>query len=847
VPPENRLKKLIDTTLSSDESGSRLKPLAGRRPSVIGDYFSGLKQPIQQLGSAFSGDPEMRGLPPTPDTPDSLAGAMGKSTMEGVLLGTPMGAVATTVPRAAAGASRLRSVVQNIVSDIGQTFSRAPGRFALVEGALGGTSGAGGYIAQERFPDSDAAKFIGEVAGGMGPPLLISGTKAVGRGIRTAADYTPITGPFLRTWDQVKRSMDSATAGARATERFQRAAPDPESVISSMGEDLLPDARAIMTPAQLSGQPGLLSLEKTLIESSDQFSEKSAEQLQKLNEIIRGSLSSRAGGSEAARQSLEETRAAYRNLLNARVEMAAAKADEQIARIIPGLPADEANRIAALQLTRALRESNDMEDHLYSLIDTKAVAPTSHTTRALREVRSEMGKTGRGDIPVFAERFFDPSNKMYLGRTTSILEMRNAQSKLREIARNSRSGTGAGVNLNRARIADNLANAITQDIALTSGANPQAIQNAVTFSREQAEVFRRGTVGRLLRTASSGDQVPEALTLVESIGLGGPRGAQAFEEIMSAAENPEMRGAIDAFLKHDFIKKTVTGGEFNPSAAQAFLKNNEDILSRFPGSRDQILKIVGADDALKMSQDLQKAGKYFDDPIVSKASLFIEKGPEKAFSDVLGSRNPVREMDKLVDMVGRDGTGEALEGLKSGFYEFLMSKSDVNGVISGRKLAEIINVPKSRQAIKSLLSEGEFERLQTLVRTAERADAARLAASSKEGILGDELSGTLEAGLGILGAAFGRHTSSALGGGTVQIPGIMANRFRSLGKAGLLNPARRLVIDALQDEKLFKEVLLAVIREPEKPLSAVAVRRFNAWAAFAAADLLDSEEEKNGK
>jgi hypothetical protein len=74
----------------------------------------------------------------------------------------------------------------------------------------------------------------------------------------------------------------------------------------------------------------------------------------------------------------------------------------------------------------------------------------------------------------------------------------------------------------------------------------------------------------------------------------------------------------------------------------------------------------------------------------------------------------------------------------------------------------------------------------------------------------------------------------------------MAERFRSLGRAGLLNPAKRLVIDALQDENLFKEVLMATIENPTGPLTPQATRRLNAWAASAGLGAMEQEEETNG-
>ena len=857
----SRMRALVSDEKQEKEQdtfSSKIKSAVGVERSFLQDFGAGARQPVEQMASMFSGNPELRGLPPVQPAPESLGGRMGQMASESALMSLPLGAMAKGVQPAAQTAGAIRGALQNTVSSIGRGFSQSPTRFVATEGALGASAGAGGYFAEQRFPDSEAARFVGEIAGGIAPSALMGGASMTARGVESLARYSPVAGTVLRTWDDVKRMMDATTAGTRATERFGRAVDSPDSALQAMDDDLLPEAREIMTPAQLSGQSGLLSLEKSLIESSDKLADKSAEQLIRLNDVIRNSMTTRTGASAAAVQSLEDTRQNYRNLLNERLSVAARRTDEAINRMVPGTSAEDANRIASVQLDRALKDANTMEGELFGLVDQSAIAPTTNTSNALRDAMGEMGRTGMRNIPPYARQFFDHQSTEYLGSTASVRELRNAQSSLREIARNARQGSGRSVNLGLARIADNLANAITDDLSLTDGANPELIKNAVAFSREKNEAFRQGSVGRILRTATDGgDLVPPALTLVDSIGLSGPRGAQAFDEIMDAAafasQNAGFEGtgglydAMDSFVKHDFLSRVVRNGEVSDSAVNTFLRNNEGILNRFPQIRQDIDNVLSSSNRLEAANEMRKAFKYFDDPDVSKAALFIKKGPEDAFKSVMESRSPRAEMRTLIDLVSQDQTGSALEGLKAGFFEYLVGQADQNGFISGAKLSDITGSVKGRGAIESLFTEAERNRLYTIVRTAERLDAARAARPSKEGIIGDELSGAVQTTLGILGAAFGRETSSNLGGGTVQIPGIMAERFRSLGRAGLLNPAKRLVIDALGDERLFREVLLPSVNNPGSPLSAQGTRRLNAWAAAAAMNLNESEDQGDGE
>ena len=89
------------------------------------------------------------------------------------------------------------------------------------------------------------------------------------------------------------------------------------------------------------------------------------------------------------------------------------------------------------------------------------------------------------------------------------------------------------------------------------------------------------------------------------------------------------------------------------------------------------------------------------------------------------------------------------------------------------------------------------------------------------------------AGLG--GAASGRIYAHKLGlAGTVQIPGIMASRFRDLVASGVRDPATRLIKDAVGDEKLFLELLNAKTLDGTLPDKAI--KRLNAWAVVVAAE-----------
>ena len=898
------LRNLVNNTDSADSDGAaRAQRLRVLSQNPIEQFGAGFARPFQALGnmaiSAMSGDPRLRenadrmlrGEPPLPveePLPETLSGRIGEVAAESFLTALPFGAAVSRLKPAADVINKttptLRNnaiAMQNMLSSAGQTFRAKPIRILAAETALGATSGAGGFYAEQMFPESDAARLVGEILGGVAPSALSAAAKPtaafvmkgvrpaaafVGRGLDTATNVFPtaaIAKSFVRqTWEDVAKAKDPATAGGRAAGRFGRARGEmsPEDVIAAMDEDLLPEARVLMTPAQLSGVPGLLSLERSLAETTDTLRNKRLEDLERLNTIIRDAF--RGPGDITQTQSaIDATRTHYLNLLNERLRLATIRTDESIQRMLPELGEEGANRIARRELESAYKDSTTQEGQLFRLVDQNAITPTVNIQSELNILRREAGETGAGSIPDYAINFFSKKSENFLGDSTSLQEMRNAQSELREIARNAYQG--ASPNRNLGRIANRLANAITDDLAMAQGSSsPESLANAINFSREKNNVFSEGTVGKILRIGGdSGDVVPEMLTLTQTMGQMGIRGANAVDEIINAASfardsagyagQDNLAGALGSFMNNEFILAATKQGKVNVNRAQTFLTNNQVILDRFPEVRSAIESAIESGIAQDSSKFLRKAGiSTIDSPEVSKAVLLMNKGANAAFDSILTSRNSILETRKVIEMLGKDETGEALSGLKQGFFDYLISKGEVGDVISGDKLANFIDSPNVRGVIHTLFDTQERTRLYTIIRTAQRADSARTAAPSVEGITGDKISRSANTVLGILGAAYGRQISTNLGGGTIQIPAYTASLFRDLGASGMANPAKRLIVSALGDEKLFRQIVMGqgvdAAAGGTSQLTPEASRRLNAWAAGALvrAGLGDEEQEQ---
>ena len=789
--------------------------------------------------------------------PGAAARFAGATVAAGPIIGRAAGLVSRPVP-AATRVGRLKQFPKKIAAQAGETFAKAPLKTTAIETGFGATAGAGGFVATKIFPDSGAAKFVGEILGGVAPSLTPTGLA-----VRAAGG--------VRNLFQIARRPFTEVGGRRrAAARAQRATP-PEQRVKALEEldrptTLDPESgRPALTPTQQTGDPGLLSLERAVMESSEELVREADSQIAQANTIIQNSLRNLGKGPPStAVAPFEAGRRYLTSLLEARVRIAAQRVDERIAELGPKATREQVNRIAREEIEAASRAARTQERELYAVIPENSAVPFTQSQAQFETFKAQLGKAQQSDIPGIARRFLDRKSDDFLGKTddvTTIKEMRALQSQLRQVARNARAGDKR--NLNKARIADGLADSITEDLAHTSG-GPEvadAVSMAVAFSRDLNDRFTRGTIAKLRgRGVSGGDRVPAGLTLEASIGVTGPKAREALHDIMRAFKSPEAPGSgliIDAtedFIRIRFLKETFEQGRLNVRSAQRFLSQNDEILGRLPNVRRQINEVIESGEALALAER-QRTRISLGDPRVSKAIMLIEKGPQETFRQIsqLKPAQAAREVQKLVNRVNRDATGEALSGLKSGFVEFVLSSArgrarDAKGVqfVSGFALRDALSVPGTRAAANRLFSKAELNRLGIITRDLIRLERRLSVKLAPEGIIGDKPSKVLETVAGIVGAGVGRSQARRVGiGGTVQIPGIMANRFRELVAAGVKDPASRLIRDAVEDEALFRELLQAPIEAETRKLSKRAGRKLNAWAAAVLAEHGATIQEEN--
>ncbi len=799
--------------------------------------------------SSFRNFFEALGIGPGPgeEDPPSIEKSAGELVGAGATILLPFGRAAKGVTQVVRGQRAAPTTIAGrTVHQMAQHAIDNPKSFLAIEAAAGATGGAAGFVVEQKFPNSPTAKVMAEMAGAITPAGLVGVTKLA---------FTTVGARVARNFIQ---SFGKEAGKGRAEKRLTTLARDKDLAASELAADDALGGTAL-TPAQATGDEGLLSLEKAVIDSSEQLKAQADLQIANATNVLRESLA-QVGRGVPVKRTVDTLRAArdhLNSLLDMRMRIAARKADELIADLAPGATRSEANLIVEKEVEDALEAANFQLAQLFDAVPdtTKVTAKPLKKKWEKRLKKTPLAQ--REDLPGIAARLLgkekdavDPEfqeafaaaglvDDEALGRfadKVSIRELQGLRSKLLEDARAAR----ASGKFNAAR----LASATADDVLEAMGATRDAVRGevgeqlrlALDFAADIKKRFNTGFVRKLLRPDPQGGEfIPGALILEQSVGKGGPRARLESDQLQAAVaetgDQPALRSAIEDFLLDDFERRVTRGG-LTLAKAENFFKRHQDVLDDFPELNARLEAATEAEATSIATGTRAKAVSVIArDPRKSRAAVFLKEPAEDGIARA--AKLPESEagavMATLVRKAGKDTTGDALKGLKTSFGEFLLDKSSsakttIEGefIVNGSVLKRLLEKPGPVKAMaQNLFDGGELSRLDIIAKTALKVEKATKATAQK-GILADTQSILFSTMLGVGGAFVGRK----LGTGTIQAPAFIANLFRRIGAKLTQDPAKKLIIDAQQDAELFEALLHPV---DDIPLSAR--RQINAWAA----------------
>lgn len=737
---------------------------------------------------------------------------------------------ATTVPLGVVGAA---SRTARAGGAILQSFRQAPGRFVGLETAAGVGGGLGAATARELFPESQLAEAGGEVAGAVANPVQLGAAlarAATPRLRRTVTIFTP--------------KGQQRRAGIDLLEN----AENPEAVRSVIGNREFQES--ILTPAQTTGDRGLMTLERSAARFSAQAERRFADTVDEINSALRVQLDELPGPGQPlqARQVLDAEVTRLEGLIDANVDAALRIARQQVDDLggLDVVSRTKQNNIVRRQLEEARAAARVQEAELWNAVPGNAVVPTTAVENGYAALVGARARTAAPeDIPAFIHEFLQPTKGITkLGgtsKTATVDELSALRSRILGEVRKE-GALGAGANKNKIRILNGLQEDILDDLgqlAESPSEVAELVARARAFSNSFNERFTRGPIGRIFGNERSGaPAVQPELTLETLIGQASPKAAPNADALIRAVgDTPELRGALTEHITQRFTgAATDATGAIVPTRAETFMRNNAQLLDRFPDTRRQLEEATFSQRrAVEATTAAQAQRAVLHDKNRNVAALFLNGSPSREINKVLqASPEPVKALRGLKAAMRGDPGGEA--GLKAAFVREMIGRAELSkfdatgrpGFDAARFRKEVTNTAKlGREA--GILSADDMARMEKIAEVAQKAQASTNVQPRNL----NELVGT-DIGTGLFDlitriSAANVGGSSALGrssGASLVSAGFTVRWARRLLAQTPSVKIRNILAEAMFDKDLF-ELLLKRAGSPEEAVQLS--QRLNGW------------------
>lgn len=763
--------------------------------------------------------------------------------------GTFAGRAAESVGAGAAGLGVVGGVsrVARAGAPFLQAFRQAPGTTTALELSAATGGGLGAATAQELFPESRTAELVGEVGGAVLNPvgLTAAATRGATRRLRNTTDL------FTRTGQERRAGAD-----------LLMNAENPEAVRRVIGNREFQES--VLTPAQATGDRGLMTLERSAARFSAEAERRYADTVDEINAAIRAQLDEAAdvGQPLAPRQQLEAEMLRMNELLDANVEAAFQRARQRIDDLggRDVVVRTRANTIARQQLEEAKAAARVQEAELWNAVPGEAVTLTSTVEDGYRTLIAARARTADpADVPDFIHEFLRPGKAgTKLGgrrQQATVDELQTLRSRILAEVRKEEA-LRKGANRNKIRILDGLQEDILEDLGLL-GHGPveiaEPLNRAREFSRLLNEKFTQGSIGRVFgHERGGGLAIDPELTLETLIGQAGPRAAVDFDALMRATDNnPEVLTAVrDHVTQRFFAGATDATGAVVPARAEAFLRNNANLLERMPSVRRQLedaafeqRAAIGVERAARLERAV------LHDKNRNVAALYLNAPPSKEINKILeASPEPVNALRELKARMAGDAAGEA--GLKAAYIREMIGRAELAkfdatgrpGFDANRFVREVTQQGKiGREA--GIFTADDVARMERIADIAQKAQApSRVQARNLSELIGTDIgTGLFDLITRITAANVG--SQSVIGrssGAELVTAGFTVRWVRRLLAQTPSVKIRNILAEAMFDKDLF-ELLLKRAETPEQAVEFS--QRLNTWLVNLGIDRTEEGEQ----
>lgn len=758
-----------------------------------------MRAPVRAVDAAVNAIAGREVIPRQPDTgqmirdmggysaqeePTTLTGAFARGT--GIA-----GGLAPLIALGGGAASTAPGVTGKVATDLTRSLLSVPA--VGTEMLAGGLSELGAQAVEEAG-GGEVAQNVARVATPFAIPAATAATGA-------AVNALPGTGYLVRTGREAARAFLPMTdTGARQVAReelIRRAGSEQRA--AELGERINPADPYNRTPTQQIGDPEFAALEQSVRRDFPTVRERLETREDASRAAIRDDVRTE-GSVQDARTFFDRRIAEFRTNLNTRVDRALTEATAGVEANAPRT-SESANSARVVNKLKMELDNAVMEERaLWAEVPKSITVPTSEARATAQRWVEELGRAGAGDMPALARRLLLEEGGY--GAEVPASELHRLYSKMREVARNARAGTQTQDTL--ALVADQIADAALRDLdSVAEVSEPLRVARAA--SRSVHEIFDQGAVGRILKRTNAGDEAmtPEA-ALRGTVGRQGPEGAAAAERIEGAA--PTASQEVMDYLRGRFTDAIMAAdGTFQPKQAATWLRNNGELLSRYPGLRREFsTALANRNNAEQFAARAKLRAKIADETAIAR---FNRGQEDQAVNSILAAADPAQAAISVVRTARKDASGKALAGVKAAFSNRLIEQTtSADGVLSGRGLKNLLADKNMRAAMMRVFSADEMRRFERIANAAASMDV-------KPSEAGEVINAPVNALLMRVVQVAAAQTGGKVGasgsmGGSLQTANIFSrtaqNALRNLTNDG----ARRLLVRAVEDPELMRALML---------------------------------------
>ena len=678
---------------------------------------------------------------------------------------------------------------------------------AELTSAAGAT--AGGIIGENSAAfqnDPQMGRLVGELFGGLSAVSLVDYTAKAGKAV-------PMGG-FKIGKMIVDKAVDTARGRGsqrRAARRSQDVALSPETAAARIDQPTDVDIEAgITTPATMTGDPGVNRLTSAVMdtnpESAEELARAFSEEAQRLRGVALGK-----GNPDRVREFLE-----------LRLRESAAKLDASFKRLGPNATPAELSTAARGNLETAYSQSRAAERRMWNNVPSSAVAENVSAREAWAGILQDTTtQTGRERLPSVLKTEFGMPDKNTgkltggsLPENPTAKQLHELYSELGDMVRSEADKPGGSAKT--IRYLTDIRKTLMDDLMQIDGGDEY--RKAVNVSRQLNDRFTKGTVGDILGFSTRGRGTNTTETLDVMLKARGERATNTIRDLMKAS--PQVEGQLKDFMRDIFVKKTVDvrNNTINTDKAKRFLQDYNSVLGEFPDVRQEFARAM---DDQRVVDDMVGRSSVSDLSLYQRektgAGIFLESSPGREADAILNTKKGrATRIRELIDAVNEDPSGDAIEGLRTGFVETMFSRAGNSNILdeftqgqfmNGVKLKSIIDDVENDLVTSGLFTKEEMGRLRIVSDRLGNIQRAMSARPSKEGVISDIPNTVLSLIARIGGAQIGRALAARTGGGTVQTPGIISGRLQKVVEAMTNDEAQNILIRAVKDKDVMSDLL----------------------------------------